>query len=43
MKYNLDVQQLMHLGDFSLNGGLSFGTSSLRGQMINIPRLPQLT
>ena len=43
MMYNLNVQQLMHLGDFYLNGGLSFGISSLQGQMINILRLLQLT
>lgn len=40
---SLDVQQLMLLEDFSLNGGLFFGTYSLLGQMRSIPSLPLLT
>lgn len=43
LSFSLDVQQLMHLEDFSLNGGLFFGTYSLLGQMRSIPSLPLLT
>jgi hypothetical protein len=43
LSFSLDVQQLMHLEDFSLNGGLYFGTYSLQGQTRSTPRLPLLT
>lgn len=39
LSFSLDVQQLMRLEDFSLSGGLSFGTYSLQGQMRSILRL----
>lgn len=42
LSFSLDVQQLMHLEDFSLNGGLFFGTYSLLGQMRSTPSLPLL-
>lgn len=40
---DLNVQQLMHQEDSSLNGGLFSGTYSLQGQMRSIQRLLQLT
>jgi hypothetical protein len=43
LSFSLDVQQLMRLEDFSLSGGLSFGTYSLQGQMRSILRLLLLT
>lgn len=40
---DLNMQQLMHREDSSLNGGLYSGTYSLHGQMRSTQRLLQLT